>query len=412
MRSAALFSFVAIALLGGCFVVYDPGDFQIADGGSAGNGGKGEGGAGATGGNGVGGNGVGGNGGAGQCSTPDKLDGAPVNSPYGEWTWVGVPETLCRDTSTTGFGIRRIENSTKLVIFFSGTGACFNDASCADTAASFNQGDFNTLVSGSGNSGMFDITNAENPVRNWNAVFIPYCTGDLHIGQSEFVVGGKSQVFAGFANVGFDLARIVPTFPNVTEVLLVGISSGGYGALYNYDRIARDFCNVPVVLIDDSGSPMADKFLAPCLQKHFGQLWRTDLTRPADCDGLNQMNGGGGVNLITCLNTKYPSSRFGFISSMTDDQNTVFFGFGQDCNNLNTSTPIPLPGNVYTDGLMDLRMNFMNTARWSTYFVTGSNHIFLQPSKYDSTVSQGTKLTRWVGDMVDIGINVPVHVGP
>lgn len=395
MRAAALFSLVAFTCLEGCIVVYDPGDFQIAGGGSGGNAVGGSGGS-----------------GAGMCSPPDDISGVPVDSAFGTWGWVDVPETTCRDTSHTGFGIRRIQNSTKLVIFFNGTGACFNDASCADTAESFNKGDFDTLVSASGSLGMFDIANANNPVRDWNAVFIPYCSGDLHIGKSEFTVGGKNQVFAGFANVGFDMAHIVPTFPNVTEVLLVGISSGGYGALYNYDRIAKDFCGVPVVLIDDSGAPMADKYLPPCLQKHFGQLWRTDLTRPADCDGLNQVNGGGGVNLISCLNTKYPSSRFGFISSMTDDQNTLFFGFGQDCNMLNTMTPTPLPGNVYTDGLMDLRMNYMNTARWSTYFVTGSNHIFLQPNLYEGTVSQGVKLTQWIDDMVNLNRPVPTNVGP
>ncbi|HMY20016.1 MAG TPA: hypothetical protein PKA58_27005, partial [Polyangium sp.] len=109
---------------------------------------------------------------------------------------------------------------------------------------------------------------------------------------------------------------------------------------------------------------------------------------------------------------KYPSSRFGFISSMTDDQNTLFFGFGQDCNMLNTMTPTPLPGNVYTDGLMDLRMNYMNTARWSTYFVTGSNHIFLQPNLYEGTVSQGVKLTQWIDDMVNLNRPVPTNVGP
>src|SRR5262249_46178950 len=161
--------------------------------------------------------------------------------------------------------------STKLFIYLEGGGACFNGVSCIGNSGSFGSTDFNSWKTGGGTSGIFDATNAANPVKDWNAVYVPYCTGDVHAGNLTGVnisgIGGpQNQSFVGYANVGLYMSRIVPTFTGVTEVLLTGESAGGFGALYNYDRVAQDFCPTPVVLVDDSGPPMSDTYLAPCLQ--------------------------------------------------------------------------------------------------------------------------------------------------
>ena len=34
----------------------------------------------------------------------------------------------------------------------------------------------------SADSGVFDLDNPDNPVRDWTMVFMPYCTGDVHAG--------------------------------------------------------------------------------------------------------------------------------------------------------------------------------------------------------------------------------------
>ncbi|MBL1135963.1 MAG: hypothetical protein HND46_11645 [Chloroflexi bacterium] len=33
--------------------------------------------------------------------------------------------------------------------------------------------------------GIFDLENPENPFADYNMVFVPYCTGDVHIGNRE-----------------------------------------------------------------------------------------------------------------------------------------------------------------------------------------------------------------------------------
>ena len=159
--------------------------------------------------------------------------------------------------------------STKLYIYLEGGGACFNAATCTISLASFGATDFAGWASTVGLTGIFDPTNAANPVQDWNAIYVPYCSADVHVGDATGVNvnggGPTDQTFIGYENVGYDLGRIVPTFPQVTQVLLTGISAGGFGAAYNYDRAnSAAFCPPPVALIDDSGPPMSDGYLAPC----------------------------------------------------------------------------------------------------------------------------------------------------
>ena len=62
-----------------------------------------------------------------------------------------------------------------------------------------------------------------------------------------------------------------------------GLVAGGFGAAFNYDRVSAAFCPLPVTLLDDSGPPMSDTYLAPCLQKQWRGLWNLPGVLPAAC---------------------------------------------------------------------------------------------------------------------------------
>jgi len=376
--------------------------------------GGGEGGAG--GGEGGAGGGAGGEGGAAPVCTPEgPFDGDPVAAPPGAWTWVPVPEARCRNGSATGFGVRMNPASDKLMIYLEGGGACFNTTSCVANPSSYAESNFNGWKGGGGQSGIFATDNVDNPVREWNAVFIPYCTGDIHGGDATGVdvpgIGAPSnQSFVGYANIGHDLKRILPTFPGVTEVLLTGVSAGGFGAAYNYDRIAQAFCPRPVWLIDDSGPPMGDAYLAPCLQSRWRDLWNLGFTLPNDCVNCTGPDGGGIVNYTTFLADKYPSSRLGLISSNRDNVISLFFGYGQNnCANIDGFTG-PISGAEYTAGLEDLRDNHLTSAVWATYFIDSTQHTWIGGGSYDTAEVGGVRLRDWVGAHVTTG--TAGHVGP
>jgi len=252
---------------------------------------------------------------------------------------------------------------------------------------------------------------AENPVRDWNAIYVPYCTGDVHGGDGEGVdVPGlgnpKGQEFVGYENIDRFLSRIVPTFAGATDVLLTGVSAGGFGAALNYDRVARAFCPVPVTLIDDSGPLMANTFLAPCLQRQWRDLWNLKATLPGGCADCVDKEGGGIINYATYIAREWPKSKLGLISSTRDSVISFFFGFGaNDCG-----LPVPLKGDAYAAGLADLRDHYLSSSGgWGTYFVDSTLHTYLGGPGFYTTKVNGKKLSSWVAEML---AGAPSHIGP
>src|SRR5215831_3475391 len=206
-----------------------------------------------------------------------------------KWTWVPFADAKCRDGSSTGIAINPHPDSDKLMIFLQGGGACFNAATCADNPSSFSAADFAALdVPACGsqeevphgcisvNNGILDRTNPANPVKDWSYVFVPYCTGDVHGGNNPAgTVAGiaGTQQFVGYFNMGLYLARLLPTFPGITRVLLTGVSAGGFGSVAAYGPVSRAFPSAQVDMLDDSGPPMSAPYFAACLQDLQRQTW-------------------------------------------------------------------------------------------------------------------------------------------
>ncbi len=338
----------------------------------------------------------------GTTGEPSPYDGEPLPpADDGEWIWVDFPEAKCRDGSTTGIGVR-YGSGTGLAIFFEGGGACFNLLTCNANPSRFGALEFNGF---GGNEGLYDVGNPDNPLADWSFVYIPYCTGDVHAGARadgtlpDYPV---PQQFVGYLNVGHFLQRIVPTFlPDVDHVLVTGVSAGGFGAAFNYDRIAEAFPKDKVTLLDDSGPPMSDEFMATCLQKKWREAWNLDETMPADCNNCFPEDGGGIVNLGVYLGEKYKDQHLGLISSLGDQTIRFFFGFGNDdCNAL-------IPGTSeqkFTEGLYDLRDNWMNEPAgvWGTFFLAGTQHTWIAGGSYATATSgDGVRLIDWVRDLLD-----------
>lgn len=392
---------------------YVPGSITGASGASGASGAGGGGGGGDTSSGSAGVGGSGGSGGSGvACPAAGPFDGPVIDAPPNEWTWIPFKESLCRDGSQTGIGVRINPDSDKLVIYLEGGGACFNNATCGINPGTFGSVTFSGWKGTAGNTGIFNAGSEENPLRDWSFVYVPYCTGDIHGGAADHAdVPGfgspNNQSFLGYENIGHYLKRIVPTWKGASKVLLTGISAGGFGAAYNYDRVAEAFCPTPVLLLDDSGPPMSDKYLAPCLQKQWKQLWGLGATMPAGCSGCDGPDGGGIVNYVDYIASKYPDGRLGLISSDKDSVISLFYGYGKnDCG-----LAVPLSGAEYSAGLSELRATYLEKAPgWATYFVDSISHTYLVGPSFYTTEVDGTKLTAWVGALVDGGS--PGHIGP
>lgn len=335
--------------------------------------------------------------------------GEPLpDAPPGEWLWVDIEGAKCRSGSQAGLTVRYSDSSSNVLIFFSGGGACYNLTTCLANPDSIDPGEKDGK-----NGGVFNTTELANPFADWNHVYIPYCTGDVFAGNNPAgdVPGGpQGQMFVGFVNTALMLDRIHATFPDAGVVVMTGSSAGGFGAAYNFyqaaDRWAAD--GAQMVLIDDSGPPMADPYMKPCLQQQWRDLWNLDDTLPADCDECFHADGGGLSNLVTYFSTKYPDAYLSLVSSLQDATIRGFFGYGaNDCNAI-----VPnMSGSEYEMGLYDLRDNWMMPGgNWATYYISGSTHTWVgSDSRFFGTTVSGTVLADWAADVVAGNL---AHVAP
>mgnify|MGYP002777819800 CR=1 FL=1 len=340
-----------------------------------------------------------------QGASPFDGEPLPAGEP-GEWLWVDFPEARCRDGSPTGIGVRR-GTTDKLAIVFEGGGACFNALSCMINLATYGAGDFDGWKDAGGRTGIFAADAPDNPVGAWHVVYIPYCTGDIHAGdRPDAQVPGLdgAQQFVGYRNVERYLERIYPTFKDVQEVVVAG---RGFGATFNYARIADTFAG-RVTLLEDSGPLMADMVLAPCLQEKVSELWNLPATLPADCpECVPGTPGGSLVNLPVFFGARYPSELHGLISSEEDSIIRSFFGFGaNDC-----AAALPaMSGAEYKAGLYDLRDNYLkNSGTWGSFIQTGDAHTWIGVDAFYTAEVGGVRLVDWIADLL---AGAPSHVSP
>jgi hypothetical protein len=400
LRSSRLVLHAALCLsIAGCS---DSGSGSAAKTGTGGKSAAGKGGGAGKAGAGAAGKGAAGNGAAGgEAATGDAL-----KAPDLTWTFIEFPDTHCRDNSPAGLALSLSNGSKNVMIFLQGGGACFDIFSCAMNA---------TDVSGSKGeqtSGIFDRSNPDNPVKDWSYVFIPYCTGDVHAGTNDqgsvpSVTG--TQHFMGRRNMEAFLKRIVPTFRGAQQVLLTGSSAGGFGAAANAELVQTAFGTIPVTMIDDSGPPMSSKYLPPCLQDKWRTIWGFDDSLLTDCGADCPDHSDYDVDYAKHVAKTAGKQLGGLIETMDDGTITTFYGYGaNDCTG-NFTTPVS--ADTFGAGLLDFRKTMQDTyPNFGTYYISGTQHTWLQQANFYTTSIGGTRLVDWIKHIID-GSSAE-HIGP
>ena len=140
------------------------------------------------------------------------------------------------------------------------------------------------------------------------------------------------------------IGHLVPTFPNLTQVLLTGASAGGFGAGLNYGMVQDSFGSVPVTVLDDSGPPFTTADLPACIQKQWRDLWGFDAALPSDCVECKNADGSGLTDIVKYWHHKYPHARVGLVSTMQDEVMRLFFGSANNSCATNNATSLTLIG--------------------------------------------------------------------
>ena len=163
----------------------------------------------------------------------------------------------------------RVADPEKVLLFFQGGGACFSLATCNPDDPSYT-----TVATGlqpESGSGVFDFENPDNPFRDWSMVFVPYCTGDVHLGDNTNTYGpGVTVNHKGYVNGKAAFDYMVEAFPDATEVFVTGSSAGGVPSPL-FGGLASDaYPDADIAVLADASGVYADN---PAVNVAIGNLW-------------------------------------------------------------------------------------------------------------------------------------------
>jgi hypothetical protein len=325
--------------------------------------------------------GCGGNGGTAPAAVPTYT---PIVATSGAWTWIDVPESTCDDGSATGFGVNP-GSGPDVIVYFSGGGACWD----ANTCLILNQAAHGPYGKAQFSASLPSLRGSilDRGLTNTTAtlVDVPYCTGDLHAGDNVATyvdASGNTHLYhhTGHLNALIFLARMAATWPSPRRLVLAGSSSGGFGALLNYDAYRSRLRPGSAYLIDDSGPPLPNGALpAPILADLFAN-WNLGALLDPLCSCR-----GGFEPALAALIQRYPNDRISLVSSEQDAIMRAYFElsatqFQADLNQTAADVVQPAPNGRY-------------------FFVPGQSHGMLgRPAAFTENVSLLTWLTQQVTD--------------
>lgn len=243
------------------------------------------------------------------------IEGLPADT----WAWVDFPASRCVRGSATGIGVNVHPGSDRVVIYLEGGGSCGKDCwKDEGIVTTYGAAEFALEDKVHGRPPTYprpmltlDRAASDNPFKDANLVFVPYCTGDVHAGTRTWNDGVHDFDFWGQKDLDMFLARLVPTFPGATRVWLTGSSAGGGGALLNYARVRSAF-GARTDLIVDSAPPIASVGKAAQADLRDQELWGVPM--PLGCTTCTDLPS------IDAFNRSLdPSARFAYLSYRYDD---------------------------------------------------------------------------------------------
>lgn len=216
------------------------------------------------------------------------------------WQKVELPGTVCGNGSQYKFFARRT-SSPNLLFFFEGGGACWDYDTCSGRAGVLGAANPNgipddymtrftakyvsPIVNGA-DPGIPLRSRTDLPTKDWNIVYMPYCTGDTHIGNrsATYVDPTGQQPPLAWRHNGYVNTRAAAEwahgqFPSVGKLLVTGFSAGGTATSSAYFFVRSAIRPQRGFMLNDSGpvypAPSAD-FNSRGLHDQIRQSWNLD----------------------------------------------------------------------------------------------------------------------------------------
>jgi hypothetical protein len=304
-------------------------------------------------------------------------------------------------------------SSKNLAVVFEGGGACWDSLTCtfpiaAGLPSQVPQFFVPQVAPGTDPAafnGLF-ADRADNPVRDWSMVYIPYCTGDLHggsatrtyanVGHPVFPLPSTFDIqHRGFDNFMVVLDWMKKNMDGAPKNLLVtGPSAGGYGASLNFPWLARAYPNAHMFVLADAsqgvttpafdlGNPGRAAWNLQFAPGAFG----ADPASVSGPDLLRKATEAFPNAKVAQFTTAFDAVQIGFYGVMKQ-----YYGPGPSCTNVGLDW--------YQQMVSKLQSDAAEVRNFRFYLAAGSYHTLVRSPLFYTEASAGPTFNTWLGDML------------
>ena len=294
----------------------------------------------------------------------------------------------------------RIKN---LLVFFDGGGACWDTMNCIYYPTYYPAVDETTQMF-TATGGIFDTDNPANPFKDWNFVFIPYCTGDLHWGSNDKQYADYLNWYGGATftihHRGFDnflvvLKWINDNFSRPREIFVTGSSAGSYGAILAFPYIQEAYPDSEASVLGDAGfGVLTEDFHNTSINN-----WGIQQNLPNWIPGFDRPFSD--AEMYKMIAAYYPDRKIGLYTTAWDEVQTFFY---------NIMINIDDPANWYNllpvwcewhHQMIDYANLAAQAPNYRYYIGAGTDHTIMAYDKFFEEDSAGVSFVDWINAMVE-----------
>jgi hypothetical protein len=191
------------------------------------------------------------------CSSPEpgvgRVDFTGLSEGWNEIVPGG--ETACANGDEFSFSFRP-GSSEDIAIILPGGGACSNFDSCDLQEGSFLPGMLGSNLLENRTEGIYDLENDRNPIADHSILFVPYCTGDVFLGDQIVTYEdeeGNSLVIphVGYLNTMAALNWLYDRVHSPTRIAVLGSSAGAIATPFYAGILAGQYPDAQINQLGD-----------------------------------------------------------------------------------------------------------------------------------------------------------------
>lgn len=312
------------------------------------------------------------------------------------WTKV-LPggDSICGDGSDYVFWeLEGAPDNNNLLVLIEGGGACWDEFTCS-------LGTGSTSIAGNRDpginpKGVLNIENELNPFKDWNMVFVPFCTADIHWGNKTVSYNDKLTVHHnGYNNLMSVLDWITESYGLIDTMFVTGESAGSYGSRLFAINAMEEYADSDtrfIHLSDSANGVIAKRWLLSSFNNWGAYEIRPDWIPEIYNEPLENLD----MQVVdAAVANFYPQHTFAEFNSYGDVVQKMFY-------TIMGGLPWTWTDQMWNN-VSDLQVMAEN---YRSYTLRGDSHTIMKNSNFYVANESGTPFIDWIKDLVD-GVDAP-----